>query len=74
MSILQEIEAAILGFSEQDRLHLADEILRSLPKPGPVESEEILAEAIRCDQELESGVLEPLTDEAFWVGVRPRGA
>jgi hypothetical protein len=24
MSILQEIEAAILGLSEQDRLHLAD--------------------------------------------------
>ena len=46
MSTLQEIEAAILGLSEQDRLHLADKILRSLPKPpGAMVSEEILAEA-----------------------------
>jgi hypothetical protein len=71
MSTLQEIEVAILGLSEQDRLHLADKILRSLPKPpGAMVSEEILAEAIRRDQELESGVLEPLTEEAFWAGVR----
>jgi hypothetical protein len=42
-------------------------ILRSLPKPpGAMVSEEILAEAIRRDQELESGVLESLTEEAFW--------
>ena len=55
MSTLQEIEAAILGLSEQDRLHLADKILRSLPKPpGAMESEEILAEAFRRDQELEN--------------------
>ena len=75
MSTLQEIEAAILGLSEQDRLRLADKILRSLPKPpGAMVSEEILAEAIRRDQELESGVLEPLTEEAFWAGVRRGGA
>jgi putative addiction module component (TIGR02574 family) len=75
MSTLQEIEAAILGLSEQDRLRLADRILRSLPKPpGAMVSEEILAEVIRRDQELESGVLEPLTEEAFWTGVRRAGA
>ena len=75
MTTLQEIEAAILGLSEQDRLHLADKILHSLPKPpGAMVSEEILAEAIRRDQELESGVLEPLTEEAFWAGVRRGGA
>jgi putative addiction module component (TIGR02574 family) len=75
MSTLQEIEAAILDLPEQDRLHLADKILRSLPKPpGAMESEEILAEAIRRDQELESGVVEPLTEEAFWDGVRRGGA
>jgi hypothetical protein len=45
-----------------------------LPKPpGAMVSEEILAEAIRRDQELESGVLEPLTEEAFWAGVRRGG-
>ena len=75
MSTLQEIEAAILGLSEQDRLHLADKNLRSLPEPPEaMVSEEILAEAIRRDQELESGVLEPLTEEAFWAGVRRGGA
>jgi hypothetical protein len=36
-------------------------------------SEEIFAEAIRRDEELESGTLEPLAEEAFWAGVR-RGA
>jgi len=72
---LQEIEAAILGLSEQDRLHFADKILRSLPKPpGAMESEETLAEAIRRDQELESDALEPLTEEAFWASVRRGGA
>jgi hypothetical protein len=75
VSTLQEIEAAILGLSEQDRLHLADKILRSLPKPPEaMVSEEILAEALRRDQELENGVLEPLTEEAFWDGVRRSGA
>ena len=75
MSTLQEFEAAILGLSEQDRLHLADKILRSLPKPpGAMASEETLAEAIRRDQALESGVIEPLTEEAFWAGLRRGGA
>jgi hypothetical protein len=36
-------------------------------------SEEILAEAIRRDQELKSGAVEPLTEEAFWDGVRRGG-
>ena len=75
MSTLQEIEAAILELSEQDRLHLADKILGSLPQPpAAMESEGIVAEAIRRDQDLESGTLEPLSEEAFWAGVRRGGA
>ena len=74
MSTLQEIEAAILGLSEQDRLHLADRILRTLPQPaGAMRPGEILAEAIRRDEELESGVVKPLAEEAFWAGVRRGG-
>ena len=74
MSTLQEIEAAILGLSEQDRLHLADKILRSLPQPpGAMLSEEILAEAIRRDEELESGMVKPLAEEAFWAALRQSG-
>jgi hypothetical protein len=68
MSTLQEIEAAILGLSEQDRLHLADKILRSLPKPpGAMESEEILAETNRyfCSSTIESKRLAAGLREAF---------
>ena len=75
MRTLEEIEAAILGLSEQDRLHLADKILRSLREPpGAMGSEDILAEVIRRDEELESGMLKPLSEEAFWAGVRRGGA
>ncbi len=75
MSTLQEIEAAALRLSGRDRLHLADKILGSLPPPPlPAEPKEILAEAIRRDSELESGVVRPLTEEAFWAGVRRRSA
>jgi hypothetical protein len=37
-------------------------------------SEEILAEVIRRDEELESGMLKPLSEEAFWAGARRGGA
>lgn len=75
MSTLQEIEAAALRLPGKDRLHLADKILGSLPAPQtPAEPEEILAEAIRRDAELESGKAQLLTEEAFWAGVRRRPA
>lgn len=75
MSTLQEIEAAALRLPEKDRLHLADKILGSLPAPlTPAGPDEILAEAIRRDTELESGEVRPLTEEAFWAGVRRRSA
>ena len=73
MSTLQEIEAAILQLSEKNRLHLAEKILGSLsPQSSAMESDEILAEAVRRDAELESGVIKPLTEQAFWDGVRGR--
>jgi hypothetical protein len=75
MSPLQEIEAAALRLSDMDRLQLADKILGSLPTPlAPAEPEEILAEAIRRDAELESGEVLPLTGATFWAGVRRRSA
>jgi hypothetical protein len=53
MSTLQEIEEAALRLPDKDRLHLADKILGSLPAPlSPIEPEEILAETIRRDAEL----------------------
>jgi putative addiction module component (TIGR02574 family) len=73
MSTLQKIEAAILQLSEKDRLHLAEKILGSLSPPSnAMESDEILAEAVRRDAELESGVIKPLTEQVFWDGVRGR--
>lgn len=71
MSTLQEIEAAVLRLTDKDRLQLADKILGSLPPP-PVAAapEEILAEAIRRDAELESGKVKPLSETEFWDGVR----
>ena len=73
MSTLQEIEAAALRLSEKDRLQLADKILGSLPPPpSAAEPDAILAEALRRDAELESGKVAPLTEQAFWAGVRRR--
>ena len=75
MNTLREIEAAALRLPDKDRLHLADKILGSLRAPlAPAEPEEILAEAIRRDTELESGEVLPLTEGAFWAGVRRRSA
>jgi putative addiction module component (TIGR02574 family) len=75
VSTIQEIEAAILQLSEKDRLHLAEKILGSLSQPSNVmESEDILAEATRRDAELESGVIKPLSEQAFWDGVRRRNS
>ena len=64
MSTLQEIESAVLRLSDKDRLQLADRILGSLPRPPvPAEADEILAEAVRRDAELESGKTIPLSEE-----------
>ncbi|MEO5961293.1 MAG: addiction module protein [Opitutaceae bacterium] len=71
MSTLQEIESAVLRLSDKDRLQLADKILGSLPRPPvPAETDEILAEAIRGDAELESGETAPISEAEFWNGVR----
>lgn len=71
MSTLQEIESAVLRLSDKERLQLADKILGSLPRPPvPAEADEILAEAVRRDAELESGKVTPLSEAEFWNGVR----
>ena len=71
MSTLQEIEAAVLRLSDKDRLQLADKLLGSLPPPLTAGSpDEILNEAVRRDAELENGSVRPLSEAAFWNGVR----
>jgi len=72
MSTLQEIEAAVLRLPDRDRLQLADKILGSLPPPPvPAEVDEILAEAVRRDEELENAKVKALSETEFWNGVRP---
>jgi len=75
MSTLQEIEAAILRLRENDRLHLADTLLGSLPLPPAAhEPDAILAESRRRDAELDSARVQPLSEAQFWAEVRrPRG-
>ncbi len=71
MTKLAEIEAAVLRLPDKERLHLADKLLGSLPPPPAAsEPDEILAEALRRDAELTSGQVKPLTEDAFWAGVR----
>ncbi len=70
MTKLAEIEAAALRLPDKERLHLADRLLGSLPPPATSEPDEILAEALRRDAELESRQVQPLSEDAFWAGVR----
>ena len=71
MTKLAEIEAAALRLPDKDRLHLADKLLGSLPPPPAArEPDEILAEALRRDAELDTGHVNPLTEDAFWAGAR----
>ena len=71
MTKLAEIEAAALRLPDKDRLHLTDRLLASLPPPpATCDTDDILAEADRRDAELESGQVKPLTEDAFWAGVR----
>jgi hypothetical protein len=71
MSTLQEIEAAVLLLPDKDRWQLADKILGSLPPPRAAASpEQILAEAIKRDAEIENGEVRLLSEKEFWQGVR----
>jgi len=75
MTKLGGIEVAALRLSDRDRLHLADKLLGSLPTPpAPSEPDEILTEALRRDAEMESGQAKPLSEDAFWAGVRRKRA
>lgn len=67
---LAEIEAAALRLSEKDRLQLVGKLLSTLPPSHPVGADEILADAASRDAEIESGRTKPLSEDAFWAGVR----
>ncbi|MBC7366387.1 MAG: addiction module protein [Undibacterium sp.] len=71
MSTVNEVEAAALKLSVNDRWRLASRILGSLPPPPDARvPEAILAEAQLRDAELENGTIKTLSESEFWGGVR----
>jgi hypothetical protein len=69
---LKELEAAALRLPSKQRMRLAERLLRTLPAPDALSPSEILAEAVRRDEEIESGAVRALSEAEFWAGVRRR--
>ena len=64
---LPEIEQEALALNEQERAALVLTLMDTLPVPALEVSDE---EAMRRDEELESGIVTPLTHEEFSRTVR----
>ncbi len=67
MSVIEEIEKTVLALPVEQRVLLAESLLSSLPAPAETwtEAEEI-AEAERRDAEVESGKVQPLSEDEFF--------
>jgi len=67
MVAIEEIEKKLLALPLEHRVFLAESLLASVPFPGKdlTEAEE-MAEVERREREIETGQLQPLTDEDFW--------
>ena len=59
---------------KKSRQRLGNELLDSTldEPPGGMSPEEILAEALRRDEEIESGKVKALSEEEFWALTRGR--
>jgi putative addiction module component (TIGR02574 family) len=67
MPAIKEIEQAVLALPVEQRAHLAESLLKSLPPVGDTWSEaEELAEVERREREIESGTVQPLSEADFW--------
>ena len=74
MSTVNEIVHAAMGLGTSERTVIAMMMLDSLPEDAD-ESEDILAEALRRDAEMETGLVKALTYEEFMAGIqRPEQA
>ena len=69
MSTVNEIVHAAMGLGTSERTAIAMMMLDSLPD-GAEEPEDILAEALRRDAEMEAGLVKPLTYEEFMAGIQ----
>ena len=66
MSVIEQIEKTVLGLPVEQRVLLAESLLSSLPGPAEEWSEtEEIAEAERRDHEIESGQVQPLSEDEF---------
>lgn len=73
MSSPRQLEASVLRLSERQRGRLANKLLASLPPPpGAWARNAVVEEALRRDEEIESGRVAPMTEEEFWANVRRR--
>jgi putative addiction module component (TIGR02574 family) len=73
MPLTAEFEETALSFTSQDRAALAMRLMDSLSDEA-WEPEDILAEAKRRDEEIESGKVRPLSYEEFMAGLDFKGS
>lgn len=69
MSTVNEIVHAAMGLGKSERTAIAMMMLDSLPDDAE-EPEDILAEALRRDAEMEAGLVTPLSYEEFMARVQ----
>lgn len=75
MVTFSEIQALAFDLSKSEQLRLADHLLSHAADDDAMEPEDILAEAIRRDEEIESGQVQELSSDEFWARLRrPPGA
>ncbi len=73
MVTLSEIQNLAFDLPKADQLRLAGDLLNHASDDDGMEPEDILAEVIRRDHEIETGLVKPLTLSEFWAGVRRPG-
>ena len=67
MTVIEEIERTVLGLPVEQRAHLAESLLDSLPPLSNLWSEsDELAEVERREREIDSGQVHPLPEAEFW--------
>lgn len=72
MSTVNEIVHAAMGLGRSERTAIAMMMLDSLPDDAE-EPEDILAEALRRDAEMEAGLVKPLSYEEFMARIQRPG-
>ena len=74
MSKVEELEKTVLALPLEQRVFLTESLLGSLP-PERIEltAAEEMAEVERREREIESGLVQPLSEVEFWRSVEAGG-